>query len=85
VKINTFNVDVYGELGRYPLYVNRFVNIIEYWFTILNNKAITIQIVYIQAVNDCNKNIKIGSRMSKTCYIIVNLVIKISYIYSFSS
>ncbi|XP_052260175.1 uncharacterized protein LOC127864540 [Dreissena polymorpha] len=55
VKINTCNVAVYGELGRYPLYVNRFVKIIKYWFKILTSENIIMQIVYKQALNDCNK------------------------------
>ena len=55
VKINTCNVAVYGELGRYPLYVNRFVKIIKYWFKIINNENIIMQIVYKQALNDCNR------------------------------
>jgi hypothetical protein len=55
VKINTCNVAVYGELGRYPLYINRFVKIIKYWFKILRNENIIMQNVYKQALNDCNK------------------------------
>ena len=55
VKINTCNVAVYGELGRYPLYVNRFVKIIKYWFKVLNNENIIMQTVYKQALSDCNK------------------------------
>ena len=31
VNQSTCNVFVYGELGRYPLYINRFVRIIKYW------------------------------------------------------
>jgi len=55
VKINTCNVAVYGELGRYPLYVNRYIKIIKFWFKILNNENIIMQIVYKQALHDCNK------------------------------
>ena len=31
VQPNTCNASVYGELGRYPLYIHRFVRIIKYW------------------------------------------------------
>ncbi len=55
VKINTCNVAVYGELGRYPLYINRYIKIIKFWFKILNNENIIMQIVYKQALHDCNK------------------------------
>ena len=55
VKISTCNATVYGELGRYPLYVNRYVRIVKYWLKIINSKNIIIQTVFIQALNDCNK------------------------------
>lgn len=31
VRLNTFTAGVYGELGRYPLYISRYVRIIKYW------------------------------------------------------
>ena len=41
VKINTNNNAIYGELGRYPLYINRYVRIIKYFLklnSILQNQ-----------------------------------------------
>ena len=32
VKTATSNVGVYGELARYPLFINRYVQILKYWF-----------------------------------------------------
>ena len=34
VNQTTCNAFVYGELGRYPLYVNRYVRIIKYWLKV---------------------------------------------------
>ena len=36
VKITTINAGVYGELGRYPIYINRFVLAIKYWFKVID-------------------------------------------------
>ncbi len=58
VKISTCNATVYGELGRYPLYVNRYVRIVKYWLKIINSNNIILQTVYIRALNDCNKGCK---------------------------
>jgi len=58
VKISTCNATVYGKLGRYPLYVNRYVRIVKYWLKIINSNNIIIRTVYIQALNDCNKGCK---------------------------
>ena len=30
VKLNTCNACVYSELGRYPMYINRYVRVIKY-------------------------------------------------------
>ena len=34
VRKSSSNVAVYGELGRYPLYINRYIRIIKFWFEI---------------------------------------------------
>lgn len=31
VRSNTCNAYVYGELGRYPLFVNRYIRMIKFW------------------------------------------------------
>ena len=46
---------VYGELGRYPLYINRYVSIIKYWFKLLKTENIILQEVYILSNNDCDR------------------------------
>jgi hypothetical protein len=55
VKLNTCNAAVYGELGRYPLFINRYVRIVKYWFKINSSNNILIRYVYNQALDDCNK------------------------------
>jgi hypothetical protein len=35
VKRTTQNDFVYGELGRYPLYITRYVRIVKYWLSII--------------------------------------------------
>jgi hypothetical protein len=53
VRKNTCTASVYGELGRYPLYVNRFVRIIKYWLKVVDSDNIIIRTVYKQALSDC--------------------------------
>jgi len=55
VKQNTCNAAVYGELGRYPLYINRFIRIVKYWLKISNSDNIIIKSVYLQALEDSHK------------------------------
>lgn len=46
------NVSVYGELWRYPLYINRFVKIFKFWFKVLNSNNCVIKNVYKELLND---------------------------------
>ena len=46
VKSSTCNVGVYGELGRYPLYINRYSRIIKFWCHILQSNNILILKLY---------------------------------------
>ena len=39
VKRSTPNCFVYGELGTYPLYIERHVRVIKYWLKIISNKV----------------------------------------------
>jgi len=55
VKLNTCNACVYGELGRYPMYINRYMRIIKYWFNIRRSKNIIIKTVYNLTVSDYHK------------------------------
>ena len=49
---------VYGELGRYPLYITRYIRIVKYWFKIMNSNNIIIQDVYNDAYGDYLKGKK---------------------------
>ena len=58
VKQTTCNVAVYGELGRYPLYINRYVIIIKYWLNLIHSDNILLKYVYRTAVSDCENGKK---------------------------
>ena len=45
VKTSTCNMAVYGELGRYPLYVNRYTRMIKYWCKIIQSDNIIIRVL----------------------------------------
>lgn len=53
VKISASNAGIYGELGRYPLYVNRYVRVIKYWFKIVNSDNCIMKTLYDCALVDC--------------------------------
>ena len=46
MKMNTPTTAVCGELGRYPLYISRYVRIIKYWFRLIQTDTINMQTVY---------------------------------------
>ena len=58
LKANTSNAGVYGELGRYPLFITRYIQIIKYWSKIIHTDNIIIEKVYEQAKTDCNAGLK---------------------------
>ena len=39
VKTVTNNLLVYAELGRFPLYIHRYIRIIKYWLNLYNKKS----------------------------------------------
>ena len=53
VKLNTCNVAVYGELGRFPLYIARHVHMIKYWFKILKTDSIILKDIYNLNLEEC--------------------------------
>ena len=53
VKSNSCSAAVYGELGRYPLYIHRYIRIIKYWFKIKDSDNIILSVVYNEALKDC--------------------------------
>ena len=38
VKMSTSNISLYGELGRFPLYIGRRIRIIKYWLNLYQTK-----------------------------------------------
>ena len=58
VNNRSCNMAVYGELGRYPLYITRYIRIVKYWFKIMNSNNIIIQDVYNDAYGDYLKGKK---------------------------
>lgn len=53
VKQSSCTAAVYGELGRYPLYINRYVQIIKYWFKAKDSKNIILNSLYRESVQLC--------------------------------
>ena len=51
VKKSTSNMAVYGELGRYPLFINRYTRMIKYWCKILRSENIIISTLYKELVD----------------------------------
>ena len=41
----TSNVGVYGELARYPLFINRYVQILKYWFKLQETENCVLKTV----------------------------------------
>jgi len=50
VKLSCSNASVYGELGRYPLYISRYVRMVKYWCKIKKSDNILINQLYIESV-----------------------------------
>ena len=53
VKLSTSNAGVYGELGRYPLYVCRFTRLIKYWIKVINTENCVLQSAYSMSLDGC--------------------------------
>ena len=50
---------VCGELGRYPLYISRYVRILKYWFRLIQTENIIMQTVYKISYEDCLEGKKV--------------------------
>lgn len=57
VRNSTSSAGVYGELGRYPLYISRYIRIVKYWYKILKTDNIIIRRIYNEVLIDDNKGI----------------------------
>ena len=53
VRDNTSTVGVYGELGRYPLFIHRQVQIIKYWWKLNHTESNVLKQVYLNSVHEC--------------------------------
>ncbi len=49
---------VYGELGRYPLYINRYFRVIKYWFKLLTTSNCILKAIYELLLSQCNNGVK---------------------------
>jgi hypothetical protein len=52
VKLCASNAGDYGELWRYPLYINRSVRIIKFWIKVINSENCVIRAVYNVSTSD---------------------------------
>ena len=52
VKLSSSNLAVYGELGRFPLSISKYIRILKYWFKILNTENCIIKGVYTCLMDD---------------------------------
>ena len=57
VRKSSSNVAVYGELGRYPLYINRYIRIIKFWFKIIRTNNIIMNSIVETCISDIDKGI----------------------------
>jgi len=46
IRINSSSIGVYGELARYPLYIQRYYRIIKYWCTLRQSNNIILIKLY---------------------------------------
>ena len=53
VKTSTSTLSIYSELGRYPLYVNRYCRSIKYWCTIVQS-TIILKCLYADMLKQLN-------------------------------
>ena len=74
VKSSTSNAAVYHELGRYPLYINRYCRIIKFWGKLVLSDNLVIRSTY-EALLACN------GRGDNWCYNVKKLLTKLRFGY----
>ena len=57
-KMNTPTTVDYGQLGRYPIYISRYIRILKYWFRLIQTDTIIMETVYKISYEDCLKGKK---------------------------
>jgi hypothetical protein len=55
VKTSTSKLAIFSELGRYPLFVNRYCRIIKFWCNIVQSKNIISNYIYADMLDQLNK------------------------------
>ena len=69
--MQTQNNFIYGELGRYPLRINRLYHVIRYWLKIVESSECKyIKIVYNMMLKDMESNQNIVNWASKVKHIL---------------
>ena len=63
-KVHYILFSVYGELGRHPLFITRYVRIVKYWSRIANSENILIVHLYNSLVDACNKGVNNWAKVS---------------------
>ena len=75
VKKSTNLEGLYGELGRYPLKIQRTLILIKYWLKIINSDNSLIKTMYTMMKDDVENNITYGGM--NWAFQIKNILIKI--------
>ena len=73
VKSTTSSVAVYGELGRYPLYIFRHTRIIKYWLRIIDSENVIIKTLYNCLLNDLERG------CNNWCTIVKNMLVNAGF------
>ena len=58
VRSNSSNAAIYGELGRFPLYIQRYILILKYWLKLLHTDNVILKRIYQNSLERC----KLGSK-----------------------
>ena len=49
---------MYGKLGRFPLYISRYVRVIKYWIKLMKSDKALIKELYSDMMVDVNRGLK---------------------------
>ena len=58
VRTTTATAGVYGELGRYPLYITRYVRILSYWYKLMKTDNVILRTIYKMCWQECESGRK---------------------------
>lgn len=81
VRRQTNNIAVYGELGRFPLFVLRKIRILKYWFKVLTSQGSLLHKVYIQQLNELNY----GFNENNWAFQVMSLLNQLGFTYIWNS